>query len=105
MQSGPASGRSRSSGPPSTRLGARGPRKVTMIHPAGAGDRADKPGSDGEHQLQQAWGTEARADRFYDEQVCDRLLPAMAEFVERMPMLFVATADAHGECDSSLRAG
>lgn len=76
-----------------------------MIHPAGAGDRADKPGSEGEHHLQEHFGTEARADRFYDEQVCDQLLPAMVEFVERMPMMFVATADAHGECDSSLRAG
>jgi uncharacterized protein len=29
----------------------------------------------------------------------------MIEFVDRMGMVFVATADAHGECDSSLRAG
>lgn len=46
-----------------------------------------------------------RAQRFYAEQVRDRLLPTMAEFVERMEMVFVATADAHGECDASLRAG
>jgi uncharacterized protein len=63
------------------------------------------PGSHGEHQLQERLGTAARAERFYDDQVCDRLLPSMIEFVERMSMLFVATSDAHGECDSSFRAG
>ncbi|GAA1855348.1 hypothetical protein GCM10009836_39260 [Pseudonocardia ailaonensis] len=63
------------------------------------------PGSDGEHSLQTAYGTTARAERFYDDQVRERLLPRMIEFVGRMEMMFVATADAHGECDSSLRAG
>jgi predicted pyridoxine 5'-phosphate oxidase superfamily flavin-nucleotide-binding protein len=29
----------------------------------------------------------------------------MVEFVGRMEMAFIATADAHGECDASLRAG
>jgi predicted pyridoxine 5'-phosphate oxidase superfamily flavin-nucleotide-binding protein len=29
----------------------------------------------------------------------------MVDFVERMTMAFVATADARGECDSTLRAG
>lgn len=29
----------------------------------------------------------------------------MIEFVGRMEMVFVASADAHGECDASLRAG
>lgn len=64
-----------------------------------------RPGSQGEHALQQRLGTTARADRFYDEQMCDRLLPRMIEFVERMTMMFVATSDGGGECDSSLRAG
>ncbi len=67
--------------------------------------RPRRPGSDGEHALQDRLGTTERADRFYDDQVCDRLLPRMIEFVDRMTMVFVATADAHGECDSSLRAG
>jgi predicted pyridoxine 5'-phosphate oxidase superfamily flavin-nucleotide-binding protein len=67
--------------------------------------RTRHPGSDGEHALQERLGTTERADRFYDDQVCDHLLPAMTEFVERMTMLFVATADRRGECDSSLRAG
>lgn len=67
--------------------------------------RSDRSGSSGEHDLQQALGSVDRADRFYDDQVCDHLLPSMIEFVERMTMAFIATADGHGECDSSLRAG
>lgn len=63
------------------------------------------PGSAGEHLLQCAYGTQARASRFYADQVRDRLLPTMVEFVGRMEMVFVASADAHGECDASLRAG
>jgi uncharacterized protein len=65
----------------------------------------DRPGSTGEHVLQDALGTGNRAGRFYDDQVCDRLVPSMQEFVARMSMAFVATSDAHGECDSTLRAG
>ncbi len=68
-------------------------------------DVVRRPGSAGEHALQCAYGTQARADRFYTDQVRDRLLPAMVTFVERMEMAFVATADANGECDASLRAG
>jgi predicted pyridoxine 5'-phosphate oxidase superfamily flavin-nucleotide-binding protein len=64
-----------------------------------------RPGSAGEHELQCAYGTEDRAGRFYAEQVRDRLLPAMVEFVRRMEMVFVATSDAAGECDASFRAG
>ena len=64
-----------------------------------------RPGSSGEHALQCAYGTQDRADRFYADQVRDRLLPAMVEFVARMEMVFVSTSDASGECDASLRAG
>lgn len=64
-----------------------------------------RPGSEGEHTLQCAYGTQDRAGRFYSEQVRDRLLPAMVTFVQRMEMAFVATSDAHGECDASLRSG
>ncbi|MGI5130067.1 nitric oxide synthase oxygenase [Pseudonocardia sp. CA-107938] len=64
-----------------------------------------RPGSAGEHDLQCAYGTTARADRFYADQVRDRLLPTMIEFIGRMEMLFLSTADANGECDASLRAG
>jgi uncharacterized protein len=62
-------------------------------------------GSDGEHKLQATCDTTARADRFYRDQVLDHLNPAMIEFVGRMEMAFIATADAKGECDASLRAG
>ncbi|MFJ5835016.1 pyridoxamine 5'-phosphate oxidase family protein [Streptomyces sp. NPDC093089] len=50
-------------------------------------------------------GTTERADRFYDEQVLDRLNPRMREFVARQEMFFLATADRHGTCDNSFRAG
>ena len=35
----------------------------------------------------------------------DHLTPLMREFIERMQMAFIATSDAHGECDNSFRAG
>ncbi|MGH3341719.1 MAG: pyridoxamine 5'-phosphate oxidase family protein [Carbonactinosporaceae bacterium] len=66
---------------------------------------SDRPGSRGERQLQRELGSEERADRFYRRQVLDHLNPRMREFVSRQEMLFVATADAGGECDASLRAG
>ncbi|MFC4376672.1 pyridoxamine 5'-phosphate oxidase family protein [Nocardia halotolerans] len=62
-------------------------------------------GSDGEHELQHTLGTVDRAERFYDDQVIDYLNPTMMEFVARMDMAFISTADAHGECDASFRAG
>lgn len=69
------------------------------------GCRTAWPGSAGERELQCAWGTRERADRFYDDQVRDHLLPAMIEFVGRMDLAFLATADAGGHCDATLRAG
>ncbi|MGW5781926.1 pyridoxamine 5'-phosphate oxidase family protein [Streptomyces sp. NPDC003863] len=67
--------------------------------------RTTRPGSDGEHLVQQRMGTTERADRFYAEQVLDRLNPRMREFVARQEMFFLATADRHGECDNTFRAG
>lgn len=67
--------------------------------------RTRRPGSDGEHRLQRRLDTVDRADRFYDEQVLDRLNDRMREFVARQEMFFLATADRHGECDSTFRAG
>jgi len=64
-----------------------------------------RPGSPGEHELQLRCGTEERADRFYSQQVLDHLNPKMQVFVEQQEMLFVATSDGSGECDSSFRAG
>jgi predicted pyridoxine 5'-phosphate oxidase superfamily flavin-nucleotide-binding protein len=63
------------------------------------------PGSGGEHLLQAAYRTQDRARRFYRDQVLDRLNDDMVTFVGRMEMAFIGTADAGGECDSSLRAG
>ena len=63
------------------------------------------PGSRGEHLLQAAYGTAQRAGKFYDDQVLDHLNEQMIEFLGRMEMAFVATSDASGECDCSLRAG
>ena len=64
-----------------------------------------RPGSSGEHELQDRFGNTKRANAFYDNQVLDYLTPEMREFMSRMTMAFIATADAHGECDSSFRAG
>ena len=63
------------------------------------------PGSRGEHELQEKLGTQKRAFAFYNNQVLDHLNPLMREFIPRHEMVFVATADADGECDCSFRAG
>lgn len=63
------------------------------------------PGSEGEHQAQAKFGTTHRALAFYDRQMLDHLNLEMREFIARQEMVFVATADAHGECDCSFRAG
>jgi hypothetical protein len=74
-------------------------------HPSPAGQQSERPGSGGEHQLQATLGSTERADRFYNEQVLDHLNPQMRDFVRRQKMMFLATADANGECDNTLRAG
>ena len=63
------------------------------------------PGSHGEHCLQERFGTANRARGFYDHQMLDRLNDRMQDFVRRMDMVFVATADGSGESDCSFRAG
>jgi predicted pyridoxine 5'-phosphate oxidase superfamily flavin-nucleotide-binding protein len=63
------------------------------------------PGSAGERALQERFGTAQRARGFYDSQLLDRLNPAMREFIGRQEMMWVATADAHGDCDCTFRAG
>ncbi len=50
-------------------------------------------------------GTAGAAERCCDEQSSDRLDSAMRELVARQEMLFLSTADRHGVCDSSFRAG
>lgn len=75
-------------------------------HPGhGSLSYATPMGSAGERQLQQEYGTEVRATRFYDSQMLDHLNDRMRDFVSRQEMLFVSTADGHGECDSTFRAG
>jgi predicted pyridoxine 5'-phosphate oxidase superfamily flavin-nucleotide-binding protein len=58
-----------------------------------------------ESQLQEEYGTTARAQAFYRNQVIDHLNPAMREFIGRQEMVFIATADQQGEADCSFRAG
>jgi predicted pyridoxine 5'-phosphate oxidase superfamily flavin-nucleotide-binding protein len=62
-------------------------------------------GSPGERELQRQHGTTDRAERFYDQQVLDHLNEKMVAFVAAQEMVFVATSDSHGECDSTFRAG
>lgn len=69
------------------------------------GKRDVLPGSAGEHALQERYGTTGRADRFYEQQVSDRLNMRMQDFIGRMEMAFVSTSDANGECDATFRAG
>jgi len=63
------------------------------------------PGSTGERELQQRFGTTQRAERFYNCQVIDRLNDEMHRFLSRMEIMFVSTSDSQGECDSSIRCG
>jgi hypothetical protein len=67
--------------------------------------RERRTGSAGERVLQQRYNTRKRAEAFYREQVLDHLNADMRRFIARMEMVFVATADAGGACDCSLRAG
>ena len=80
-------------------------RDLERVGGAPQPDAAALPGSAGEHDLQCAWGTQDAARRFYRDQVRDRMVPAMKQFVARMELAFMATADARGECDATLRTG
>ncbi|MEE2053055.1 pyridoxamine 5'-phosphate oxidase family protein [Nocardiopsis tropica] len=68
-------------------------------------DQSRTPGTEGERYVQTVTGTTERADRFYRDQMLDRLNPRMREFIAQQEMLFIATSDSKGECDSSFRAG
>ena len=63
------------------------------------------PDSCGEHVLQELYGTRTRAEAFYQKQVLSYLNPPMRTFIARQEMFFLSTADGHGECDVSFRAG
>lgn len=68
-------------------------------------EREDLPGSDGEHALQECFGTAARALAFYEDDLHERLTDRMIEFVGERIMFFPATADAEGHTDCSPRIG
>ena len=59
----------------------------------------------GERQLQKEMGTDDRAGRFYDRQMHDHLTAKMASLIGQQEFVFVATADAQGNCDCSPRFG
>jgi uncharacterized protein len=63
------------------------------------------PGSMGERLLQERFGTSGRARGFYNHQMLDHLNEHMQEYLARMEMVFIATADGSGEADCSFRAG
>jgi len=63
------------------------------------------PGSNGEHKMQEEFNTQNKAKSFYDTQMLDYLAPHMQTFIEKQEMVFIATSDKNGECDSSLRTG
>src|SRR5215831_8806968 len=97
---------------PGCRGGLHGPEPVKVLGFARGrsrggrrGDGRPRPGSQGEHILQERYGTGERAGQFYDNQFSDQLTPKMIEFIGRMEMAFIATSDAAGECDCSFRAG
>lgn len=62
-------------------------------------------GSEGEHAVQQQLGAEARAQQFYDRQMQSQLSDRMVQLIGEQEMVFVATADANGNCDCSPRFG
>ena len=64
-----------------------------------------QPASSGEQQAQQRFGTTTRAAAFYANQMLDHLNRPMQQFIARQEMVFISTANAHGACDSSFRAG
>ncbi|UJL47721.1 pyridoxamine 5'-phosphate oxidase family protein [Virgibacillus sp. NKC19-16] len=63
------------------------------------------PGSKGERTLQKQFGTMKRAAAFYDNQMLDHINHVMTVFMEKQEMVFLSTADAGGNCDSSFRGG
>src|SRR5690348_11766817 len=59
----------------------------------------------GERQLQDRFGSREQADTFSARQTLDHLNERMRGFISRQEMMFLATADGGGDCDSTLRAG
>ena len=63
------------------------------------------PEPDGEHIVQERFGTVTRATAFYNSQVLSYLNPQMVRFIRDQEMMFIATADGKGHCDCSFRSG
>jgi uncharacterized protein len=61
--------------------------------------------SSGEHLLQEQHGTTKKASSFYENQMLYYLNDKMTEFISNQGMMFIATSDSRGNCDSSFRAG
>jgi predicted pyridoxine 5'-phosphate oxidase superfamily flavin-nucleotide-binding protein len=61
--------------------------------------------SSGERILQARLGTREQADTFHARQTLDHLNQSMRDFVARQEMMFLASANAAGDCDNTLRAG
>jgi predicted pyridoxine 5'-phosphate oxidase superfamily flavin-nucleotide-binding protein len=59
----------------------------------------------GERQLQDTLGTRQQADAFHARQTLHHLSDTMQTFIRRQRMIFLATADERGACDSTFRAG
>jgi uncharacterized protein len=59
----------------------------------------------GEQELQSLYGTRQRALQFYDRKVFDHLNSIMRDFIADQELMFIATSDQNGHCDSSFRAG
>ena len=62
-------------------------------------------GTPGEREVQAQLKSQVRAQRFYERQMRDQLSEKMVELIRRQEMMFVATADAYGNCDCSPRFG
>ena len=59
----------------------------------------------GERKLQIEMGSSDRAQRFYDRQMHDFLTDSMISLIHRQEIVFIATADLHGNCNGSPRFG
>jgi hypothetical protein len=62
-------------------------------------------GTVGECQIQDKFQSQDRAQVFHERQMRDRLSDRMVELIRRQEMMFLATADANGNCDCSPRSG
>jgi predicted pyridoxine 5'-phosphate oxidase superfamily flavin-nucleotide-binding protein len=59
----------------------------------------------GSRELQDRFDTRRLADRLDDRTASDHICPQDAEFIERMDMFFLATADAEGRPQCSYKGG